>query len=171
MDEAIKRLETTAARLAGARLDAVRYYTLPPDPDDEWDMGVAHVLEFGLDLVTDRGTFGVTWTADEGAEYGLQIVPEPLDASLWGEHRVLKVDDSIPWASLLGGVVERPIVRWGTAEVEAPFALDLGFEGGSHVVVAVGYWQDVGQPVYLGGDDVVVVWDQAAVSRLLPQLD
>jgi hypothetical protein len=70
-----EEIEAAATDLAGLRVDDVRYYTLPYGMADEpaWDHGMAHVADYGIDLVTPADTTGITWTQYGAFGYGLRL--------------------------------------------------------------------------------------------------
>ena len=58
VDEAGTDVEAAARELIGSRVDDVRCYTMPcgiPD-GSAWDLDVAHVADYGVDLVAPGGT-------------------------------------------------------------------------------------------------------------------
>ena len=81
VDEAGTDVEAAARELVGRRADDVRYYAMPcgiPD-GSAWDLDVAHVADYGVDLVvTPGGTTGITWTRYGQFGYGLQLVRGPV---------------------------------------------------------------------------------------------
>jgi hypothetical protein len=84
MPQAGASLDSRAGSLIGQRLLRVRYYTLPygMTRTPAFDFDAAHVADYGIDLVTEQATVGVTWTGYGTRGYGLDLRGGPLITEL-----------------------------------------------------------------------------------------
>jgi hypothetical protein len=169
-------LEEHASRLLGLRLRSVRYYNIPFGLTDtpNWDHGSAHIADFGVDLITDQGTVGVTWTNDITV-YGLGIVAGPLIERLSSSVQVTNVADQEPWTSLEGHEIASVKLHWvewhfPQQRPTSPFALELGFADSGGVLLVSGKWNGPNKPIFTGGDDITVLWRNDSLRVLVPQI-
>jgi len=107
-----------------------------------WDEDVAHVADYGIDLVTMEGTTGVTWSRHGGFGHGLQFRSGPLVGEV-GRAEVCSVADRPPWTRVLGECITEARVHWlemtwGSRQAASPVALALRFAGGTGIAVVCG---------------------------------
>ncbi len=169
-------IEAAAWELAGRRLDGVRYYTAPHGTTDKpaWDEDVAHVADYGIDLVTPDGITGITWELYGEFGYGLKLGNGPLLNEL-ARAEFCSVAAQPPWAAVLGKRITEARVHWldmtwGGRETTGPAALTLRFDGSTGIMVVCGSWRGPQEPVLPTGDDIVVLWQPEALSALAPYL-
>jgi hypothetical protein len=171
-----EEIEVAAGELAGRRLTGVRYYTMPSGVTDKpaWDQDVAHVMDYGLDLLTPEGTTGITWTGYGEFGYGLDLVRGPVLAVL-DRAGFCSVGREAPWAAVLAEPITRTQVhwldvRWGDQDTAGPVALTLRFADSIGIAIVCGSWSGPAQPVFATGDDIVVPWQQDILPVLVPFL-
>jgi hypothetical protein len=163
--------------LNGAHLAEVRYYEIPFGLSDTrpWERELAHLLDYGVDLVTDRGTFGITSISQEIVGYRIDCIPGPVLDARDNEVQVSHVEYHEPWAALVGSTIESvevhqlsvaPAEKTGTF----PTALSLTFASGVVVSLISGSWDGNEKPIFPTGDDIVVVWKSESLSTLAPFL-
>ncbi|MGH3249110.1 MAG: hypothetical protein ACRDOI_23295, partial [Trebonia sp.] len=169
-------IEAAAGELAGRRLDGVRYYTLPDGRTGKpaWDQDVAHVADYGIDLVTADGTTGITWVPHGEFGYGLQLGSGPLAGEL-DRAESCSVAARPPWARVVGEhIAEARVhwleVTWGSRQATGPVALALRFAGGTGIAVVCGSWRGRREAVFPTGDDIVVLWQPEALAVAAPYL-
>jgi hypothetical protein len=169
-------IERIARELAGRHVDDVRYYTLPYGMTDRpaWDRGVAHAVDYGMDLVLPGDTIGVTWRQYGEYGYGLHLVRGPLLTAL-SRAEFCSVSDEPPWEAVLGQPIARTQIHWldvtwGSQETVGPAALSLHFAGSTSIVLVCGSWTGADQAVFPTGDDIVVVWQPGLLPVLAPFL-
>lgn len=56
------------------------------------------------------------------------------------------------------------------AERPFPVAISLAFRNSRTIVVAAANYMDAEAPLFLGGDEIAVVWETPVVSTLLPEI-
>ena len=140
-----------------------------------WDHGDAHATDYGLDLVTDQGTVGITWTQYGNFGYGLKVIDEPLVAILL-RAEFTSVDHELPWSAatdsrITSAAIHRIDWTMGPETYRGPTALTLGFAGPLAIALVCGSWRGLEESVFPTGDDIVVVWKPETVPVLLPYLD
>jgi hypothetical protein len=169
-------LEDVVAYLPGQRLEAVRYYELRSSTGgDSWDRACAHRLDYGVDLVTERGCYGVIWANDIVTHnltvVGHSLIDEDLLAACFQ-----RVDDRPPWAGVIGTPITQATVhyhdlRYGDEEpIDFPFALRLRFAAETTVLMVAGCWTGPRDPILPRGDEIVVLWQPDTFSRLVPDI-
>jgi len=178
MPQAEASLDSRADTLVGQRLSHVRYYTLPYGitQTPAFDFDAAHVADYGIDLVTEQATVGVTWTGYGTRGYGLDLRDGPLLTELErGEfHRVERL---APWAELVGQIITGCKVNWLESDTRTggrdriPTALTVQFANGVEVAVICGSWRGPTTAILPTGDDLVVVWKAETFHTLAPWLD
>jgi hypothetical protein len=142
VDEAGTDVEAAARELVGRRVDDVRHYAMPcgiPD-GSAWDLDVAHVADYGVNLVTPGGTTGITWTQHGQFGYGLQLVRDPVLTGL-ARAEFCPVADKPPWGAVLGEHITAARVHWldvtwGQEETTGPVALSLRIADRISIVLA-----------------------------------
>ena len=162
--------------MSGLRLRAVRYYDIPYGRTDEpaWDFDVAHVTSYGLDIVGDESTTGITWTQYGSFGHGLRLVEKPVVTTLLrGEFT--DVSGFEPWDGVVGDVitsvqVHRVDMTVGGTEFTGPTALHVRFANGRPIALVCGTWNGPDKEIFPTGDDIVVVWKATAVPVLTPYL-
>lgn len=169
-------IETAAAEMVGRQVVGVRYYEICcyEGVDSPWERPHLHSVDFGLDLVTDAGCFGVTWSNDF-IVYNLAIRRRPLvEAGMWRAcfHRV---DDVPPWDAILGSRIRSARLHWLDVTIDSkttwyPQALVVDFEYAGSVTIAAGVWNADDAPLFAMGDEIAVIWDDSAVAGYLPHL-
>jgi hypothetical protein len=171
-----EEIEAAAKDLAGRRVDDVRYYTMPYGMADTpaWDRGVAHVTDYGIDLVTSDGTTGITWTQYGEFGYGLRLARGPLLAGL-DRAEFWAVAEEPPWGAVLGECITEARVHWldvtwGERETTGPVALSLRFTGSISIAIVCGSWSGPEQSMFPTGDDIVVLWQPEIFPVLAPFL-
>ncbi len=178
MDEAWRAVDSAARSLIGSELGEVRYYEIPFGLAivRPWERDVAHVTDYGVDLVTDRGTVGITWTQYGSYGYGLDIISCPILEVRSNDVQISYVEDAPPWNELSGQVIDGFELHWhrvtwtGQEPVTAPFAVVIRLANGKHVAFVCGSWNGPDQPVFPTGDDIVVIWKPGPLSILVPDL-
>jgi hypothetical protein len=177
VSEEVQYVEVSAARLIGSQLAEVRYYGIPFGLSDArpWECELAHRVDYGVDLVTDRGTFGITWTSQEVVGYRIDCVSGPLLDVRPNEVQVSHVENAEPWASLIGSAVEAVevhelSVKLGEKTGTLPTALTLTFASGAFVCFIGGSWDGDEKPIFPTGNDVVIVWKSDSLLVLAPFL-
>ena len=175
---AVTREEIGAAarELTGRQVNGVRYYTLPYGMTDRpaWDRGVAHAVDYGIDLITPAGTTGITWSPYGQLGYGLQLVDGPLLPGL-SHTEFCSVAGEPPWSAVLQAPITATTIHWldvtwGTQGATCPVALSLRFEDSVSIVLICGSWNDADNTVFPTGDDIVVVWQPALLPVIAPFL-
>lgn len=178
--------EVTAAAeaLVGTSLVEVKYLAIRYSLRDKtsWDVGAAHVA-CGVDLMTTRGTTGITWTPYGNFGYGVGLVDGPVidmfrEGVALRRRRLLSVaaGDRVPWTGLIGKKIISIKVHWFEADkagdnLTGPAALTIRCEDAPPVALVCGTWVESDAPIYLTGDDIVVVWKAELVPTLVPHLD
>ena len=177
MSEEVKYVEESAAALIGAELAEVRYYGIPFGLTDArpWECDLAHRVDYGVDLVTDRGTFGITWTPQADVGYRIDCVPGPILNVRHNEVQVTHVENAEPWAALVGSTVESVEVhQLSVTLVEKtgsfPTALSLTFASGDPVCLISGSWDGDQKPIFPTGNDIVIIWKSESLLVLAPFL-
>lgn len=178
MDSLDTAIESEAAALVGSVLQEVRYYEIPFGlrEDHPWDHDAAHVLDFGVDLVTDRGTVGITWKQYGNFGYGLDLVKGPLLDTRANAVQVCHAEDASPWHLFQGQLITVAKVHWfeagivGEDLVNAPIALTIACETGKTIALVCSNWNGPGQPLFPTGNDVVVLWTTESLQVLVPYL-
>ena len=168
----------SAGALMGRKLAEVRYYEIPfgLTEDRRWERDLAHLVDYGLDLVTDQGTFAVTWTAQEAVGYRIDCTPGPLLDRRLDRVQVSHVEDAEPWSSSVGSVVETVAVHesfsssFGEQWVRFPLALTIKFTTGQTICLVFGSWHGVDKAIFPTGNDIVIIWKRESVPILLPFL-
>ena len=176
VDEAGTDVEAAARELIGSRVDDVRCYTMPcgiPD-GSAWDLDVAHVADYGVDLVAPGGTTGITWAQYGQFGYGLQLVRGPVMTELVRAD-FCSVAGKPPWGAVLGEPITAARVHWldvtwGQEETTGPVALSLRIADRISIVLACGSWRGSQKPVLPTGDDIVVLWQPGTLPVLAPYL-
>lgn len=172
----VGEIEATARELAGRQVDNVRYYYTPYGRTDEptWDSGMAHALDYGIDLITPSGTIGITWSPYGQFGYGLDLVHGPLLPEL-SHAEFCSAAGEPPWAAIL----HEPItatrihwldVTWGTQDTTGPVAISLQFADSISIVLICGSWNEADKTVLPTGDDIVVVWQPELLPVIAPFL-
>jgi hypothetical protein len=176
VDETAAGVEAAARELVGRTVDDVRYYTLPYGLTDKpaWDEGVAHVAEYGLDLVTHSGTTGITWAPYGQFGYGLQLARGPVLTDL-APAGFCSVAGEPPWSAVLGERITAArvhwlAVTWGQEETTGPVALSLRIADSTGIVLACGSWRGPQEPLFPTGDDIVILWQPGTLPVLAPHL-
>jgi hypothetical protein len=178
VDMLMGQVESVAETLVGRALNQVRYYEMPFGLAESrpWDHESAHALGYGVDLVTDNGTVGVTWIQYGDFGYGLHVVPCPVLDVRTNEVQVMHVEDHEPWCEVQGQRITRTVIHpfevgWGDHEpVTAPVALTLTFAAGNRIALVCGGWTARREAVFLTGDDIVVIWMPETLPELVPAL-
>jgi hypothetical protein len=139
-----------------------------------WDRDVAHVADYGIDLVTAKGTTGITWAAYGNFGYGLQLSRSPLLTRLTRAEFCSAAGEQPRDAALGQPITEAGVcwldVTWGEQETTGPVALILRFAAGASIVIACGSWSGPQEPLFPTGDDIVVLWQPATLPVLAPFL-
>lgn len=176
VDEAGADVEAAAGELVGRPVDDVRYYTMPLGMLDKpaWDLDVAHVAEYGVDLVTPGGTTGITWTQYGHFGYGLQLVRGPVLTEL-DRAEFCSVAGEQPWSAVIGERITAARVHWlsvtwGQEETTGPVALSLRVADSISIVLVCGSWSGPREPLFPTGDDIVVLWQPGTLPVLAPYL-
>jgi hypothetical protein len=95
-------------QLRGQRLLGVRYYLSEggfSQGDRSWDRGIAHLADYGLDLITSGGTTGITWTQGFLGSNILGIVDHSLIDQLgflWSLAVTWVPASDEPWLPIIG---------------------------------------------------------------------
>ena len=135
---------------------------------------MAHVTDYGIDLVTPDGTTGITWTQYGNFGYGLQHARGPLLARL-DRAEFWPVAEEPPWGAVLGErITEAQIYwlerHWETGKPLVPWLYLCGSPGSVSIAVVCGSWSRPHQPVFPTGDDIVVLWQPEVLPVLAPFL-
>ena len=109
------RLQT----LSGRVLQTVRYYELYSEgktvPEYDWRGEGVDVLDFGLDLVTDDGTFGIIWENDfvhyHVGIHHHSLSDETAQATTW--------DVTSRWQELVGQEIVEAKAWWSSCDFES----------------------------------------------------
>jgi hypothetical protein len=174
----VQWVEETTAGLVGSELAEVRYYEMPFGFTEErpWIRELAHLVDYGVDLVTDRGTFGITWTAQDVGGYGLDCVRGPLLNKRENEVQVSHVEDAEPWSNLIRSTIRAvelhllPIT-FGERTADFVVALTLHFSPTAGICFVCGSWDGDEKPVFATGDDIVVIWKSESIPILTPYFE
>jgi hypothetical protein len=143
--------------------------------EDTWDYTCAHQVDFGVDLVTDHGCYGVTW-ANDIVTYHLTVTRHPLVETNLRAATFQRVEDRPPWTSVVGAPITRAAVHWldqrigDQAPVSFPFALRLQMAEQTTVLLVAGCWNGPDQPIFPGGDEIIVLWQPDTFTPLVPDL-
>ena len=177
VSEEVEYVEESAGALIGRRLAEVRYYTIPFGLSDvrPWERELAHRVDYGVDLVTDQGTFGITWTAQEVVGYRIDCVSGPLLDVRDNEVQVSHVEGAEPWATLIGSTIEsvevlQLSVSLGEKTGSFPVALSLTFASGVALHLVSGSWDGDEKSIFPTGNDIVVIWKSESLAVLAPFL-
>jgi len=169
-------IEATARELTGRQVDDARYYMLPCGMTDRprWDRHMAHVTDYGIDLVTPDGTMGITWASYGEYGYGLHLVRGPVLTAL-SHAEFCSVTHEPPWGAVRGERITRAQIHWldvtwGEQETSGPVALSLRFAESIGIVIVCGSWTETQEPVFPTGDDIVVLWQPETLPVLAPFL-
>ena len=168
--------ERRVAGLVNRRITAVQYWDIHNYADEPraWDHGDWHHAVMGVDLLTDAGPRSITWDNTFYC-YGVELFEEPIanhlrlrpdgpeswsvgDHQLWAAHLGQPIRaTSTYWQRLDIGVGRRPdgSVATPATTVDVPVALRLDFPAGAVWFVAA---QPIGVGVYVGGDEIMVVF-------------
>jgi len=179
-DDPRARFEARLKGLRGRRLLAVDYWDVhnfAAEPA-QWDHGSRHHAGMGVGLVTDAGPATVTWT-DTFYTYGVEVLdgriedhlslgaegPERIgpDAglgSLWDRYLRTPIRGTAAhWERLELGPGRRADGSVGPVQaVDVPMAVRLDFAAGAVWFVAAIPEPPEGQRVFLGGDEIMVVF-------------
>jgi hypothetical protein len=151
----------------------VRYFQLMSEVDDcswERDQGL-HVVDFGIDIVTGSSAHRLTWDRSPAA-YSITL----QDGSMVEEMlagRFHRVEEGPPWSLVKGEPVT--LARLHSMQDERanrpfPVAISLVFGNSRTIVLAAASYMDGGAPLFLGGDEIAVVWETPVLSTLLPEI-
>jgi hypothetical protein len=172
-----EEVEPAARALIGRTLEGVRYYSLPYGMTDRpnWDHEVAHVADYGVDLIASGTTTGLTWVQYGNFGYGLRVLNEPVLSTV-RRGEFASVDESEPWTDRIGAEIASVEVHWfvvtvGDTEITAPTALSLRFRNVAPIALICVSWNGSEGSVFPTGDDIVVVWKPETVHTLVPYLD
>jgi hypothetical protein len=178
MDDVVQLVRESTSALIGRQLVEVRYYKIPfgLTQDRPWDWDLAHLVDYGVDLVTDQGTFGITWTPQEEVGYRIDCTTGPLLDRRSNEVQVSHVEESEPWSSLIGSVVQAVEVTeffstsFGKEWVSFPLALTITFTTGRTICLVSGSWHGDDKAIFPTGNDIVIIWKKESIPILLPFL-
>lgn len=148
-----------------------------------WDHEVAHVVEYGVDLVTDWGTTGVVWTSYGAFGMGVDLVEGPVLAEFARagldvsprQARTVDVTHLVPWRGLIGRKIQSVTVhlheaRWDEP-VTGPAAVTVRCDDGPPVAAVCGSWIGPADPIYLTGDDIIILWEPEVATAVAPSLE
>jgi hypothetical protein len=115
-----------------------------------WDRNVAHVADYGIDLVTAKGATGITWAAYGNSGYELQLSRSPLLTRL-AQAEFCSAAGEQPCDAGLGQAITEAGVRWldvtwGEQETTGPVARILRFAAAASIVIACGSWSGPQSP-------------------------
>jgi hypothetical protein len=169
------RYDSTLAELVGRRLLSVTYW-------DTYNFGPAsrqllygdwHLASMGVGLLTDGGPVAVMWTDTFGL-YGVEFFLEPIENRLWlGEEgpEQWNASDDPAWVKKVDSPIRAASAFWDDASVgeqrlRVPFAVRLDFdEGPVWMVAASPHWPEP-DPVFVGGDDIMVIFSTARMRSV-----
>ncbi|HEX3793428.1 MAG TPA: hypothetical protein VHV57_02890 [Acidimicrobiales bacterium] len=178
VSEEVQYVEESAQALVGACLAEVRYYGMPFGFDGirPWERTLAHLLDYGVDLVTDQGTYGITWTSQAVVGYRIDLVRGPLLDVRNNEVQVTHVEYAEPWTALVGSTIESVVVHQlevtgGEETGVFPTGLSLTFASGVVIHMVSGSWDGDEKPIFPTGDDIIVIWKDESLSKLAPFLE
>lgn len=178
VSEEVQYVEETARALIGACLAEVRYYGMPFgfDGSRPWERTLAHLLDYGVDLVTDQGTYGITWTSQAVVGYRIALVRGPLLDVRSNEVQVTHVGNAEPWATLVGSTIEAVWVHQlevtvGEESGVFPTGLSVTFASGVVIHLVSGSWDGDEKPIFPTGDDIVVIWKDESLLKIAPFLE
>jgi hypothetical protein len=177
VSEEVQYVEESARALIGGHLAEVRYYAIPFGLSDlrPWERELAHRVDYGVDLVTDQGTFGITWTAQEVVGYRIDCVSGPLLDVRDNEVQISHVERTEPWAALIGSTIEsievhQLSVSLGEETGIFPVVLSVTFTSGVTLIFISGSWDGDEKPIFPTGNDIVVIWKSESLAALAPFL-
>ncbi|MEY9886851.1 hypothetical protein ABIA31_000477 [Catenulispora sp. MAP5-51] len=173
--------ERLVAGLPGRTIEAVDYYVLMVGADgmepDDWDFGSWHEPTVGIELVTGGGgVFSAIW-GNVFDCYGLEVYSDPMSEHIRGVGEQggtarVAVASHAAWAGIIGEPIETARILWwqagqGVRRDPLPLAVHLGTaEGQVWIGVGRSETRTPESPFYLGTDDVLVVFDAEAASRM-----
>ena len=166
-------LDEKVLSLAGEVVLAVRYFQLTSEVDDRsWERGQGlHVVDSGIDLVTGGSVYHLTWDRSP-VTYSITLQDGSMVEELTA-GRFYSVEDRLPWSLVKGESIARPRLHWtqdGRAERPFPVAISLGFGNGRMVVLAASNFTEAEAPLFVGGDEITIIWEPTTVSALLPEM-
>ncbi|MDQ3640342.1 MAG: hypothetical protein M3450_02430 [Actinomycetota bacterium] len=173
MTDTADLLDERVQSLAGRVVVAVRYFQLISEVDDcswERDQGL-HVIDFGIDILTDASAHRLTW-ARSPTTYSITL----QDGSMVEEisaGRFHRVEERPPWSLVKGEPVTRARVHSiheERADRPFPVAISLVFGNSRTILSAAANFMDAGTPLFLGGDEIAVVWETTVVPTLFPEI-
>jgi hypothetical protein len=188
--EQLATIRDATDALRGQQLLGVRYYAMPhtgnlDDVESFWVYDFGHQVAYGVDLITDRGTTGVTWVRGFQGSYVLDIIPGPIVEHFDDDLIVSTLPSSgEPWASVTGSTIDETrlledqigtrTTRFTEGVIEAsasvPVALSLKFSnGGRLALISACHIADLG-PLFAPGSWILVAWRRDVVAELLPGL-
>jgi hypothetical protein len=177
MSDQVEAVGAGAAMLLGSQLAEVRYFGLPVGFTDRpwWERDRAHSVDYGLDLVTSEGTYAVTWVPESIGGYGLDLAKGSLLERRSNEVQVAHVEDSEPWVSQIGSEICTANLHvfpftFGERTGDRVVALSIQFSTGFGVCLVCGSWDGDDSPIFVTGDDIVVIWKNETVSVVIPGL-
>ncbi len=151
----------------------MRYFQLMSEVDDrswERDQGL-HVVDFGIDILTDSSAHRLTWNRSP-ARYSITL----QDGSMVEEiaaGRFNRVEERSPWSLVKGEPVTRArlhSIQDERADRPFPVAISLDFGNSRTIVLAAANFMGAGAPLFLGCDEIAVVWGTPVVSTLLTEI-
>jgi hypothetical protein len=170
--------EAEFARLVGRSVTQVRYWDVhnfasePP----RWDFLEWHRAVMGVELVTDAGSFLISW-GDRFHSYGVELFPDAIEDffDLGPEgHEHWWVENHPRWAPLLERSITATTVHWErvvfgirfseefqpieTKTVVVPTAVRLDFGGDSLWMVAGTPMNDRLDRTFVMGDEILVLF-------------
>ncbi|MDQ6945730.1 MAG: hypothetical protein M3256_05510 [Actinomycetota bacterium] len=173
MTKAADGLDGEVQALAGEVVVAVRYFQLTSEVDDlswERDEGL-HVVDSGIDIVTGSSVHRLTWVRSPVA-YSITLQDGSMVEELLA-GRFHRVEERPPWSLVTGERLTRARLHRtqdGRAERPFPVAISLGFGNSRTIVLAAVNFMDPGAPLFMGGDEIAVIWEPTVVSTLLPEI-
>ena len=84
-----------------------------------------------------------------------------------------RVEDRPPGSLVKGESIARPRLHWtqdGRAERPFPVAISMGFGNGCMMVLVASNFIEAEAPLYVGGDEIAVIWEPTVVSTLFPEI-
>ena len=174
-ESARDRYQATLAELVGRRLVRVTYWDIHNfGPEARtWGYGDWHLATMGVGWLTDAGPFAVTWTDTFGL-YGVEFFLEPIESHLrLGEDgpEGWDVSDDSAWAKRLDSPIRAASAFWddaflGAQQLSVPVAVRLDFDKGPvRMVAASPRWPEP-DPVFIGGDDIMVIFSTARMRSI-----
>lgn len=160
--------------LVGAVVTGVRYFQLAYSTEEgSWERSAnqLHIVDHGIDLVTEATCFRFTWERGQSA-YHLSVragsmVDDLLSATMWS------VGTEEPWETFIGRSIVKATLHWlefddSPGSGTSPVAATLAFDDEAAVAVAVATHIADEDRLLLGGDELAIVWKPHVIAHLLP---